>query len=238
MRWVLAAIFVLLLLGNASSVFAATSENVTVTATGFICEAPAGFTVTRISDQEVEITWAKGEGAENTMIRGKYGEYPANRDDGYEVYYGAGTNVTDTSMHLDETAGKLFYRAWSQNDGEIWAEDFAEGWTQGIGMTLIAIVVLTLGLLGYAIHYKQTALMFLAAAAGIALAVYGFANMSGSGQDAYWVLGIIGAVLAIVAAMMAGLAMRSGPSGDIESVDDAYARELRESRPGRKRQRR
>lgn len=239
MRWLLIAFAVsVIALSGSSAAFAATSQDVTVTAQGLVLGAPTGFTVTRVSDHEVLIEWTKNPVAENTMLRAKYGEPPGDRTDGYLAYYGTGESATDGSVSLDETATEIYYRAWSEDENEVWSEEYAEGFTQGIGMTLIAIVVLTLGLLGFSIHYKQTALMFLAAAAGVALAVYGFANMSGSGQDAYWVLGIIGAVLAIVAAMMAGLSMRSGPSGDIESVDDAYALELREGRPSRKRQRR
>ena len=239
MKGLVSVLFALAVFSAGSSVALADnpSGEVLVTATGWIAGAPEGLVLTYISDSEIGISWTKGLDADKTMIRAKYGSYPESKDDGYQVYYGTGTSTSDTSMNLDETATGIYYRAWSQNIGEVWVSEYAEGWIQGVGMTLIAIVVLTLGLLGFSIQYKHTALMFLAAAAGIALAIYGFANMSGSGQDAYWVLGIIGAVLAIVAAMMAGLSMRSGPSGDIESVDDAYARELREGRPSRKRQR-
>lgn len=236
MRWILGIIAIVLLLGNASSVFAATSTDVTVTARGVVLGGPTSFTVTRISDYEVEIAWSKNPLAENTLIRRAIGRWPEDRNDGVLVYYGSGEDATDW-IDMEATSARAFYRAWSESSEEVWSEEYAEGFTRGVGMTLIAIIILTLGLLGFSIHYKNHALMFLAAAAGIALAIYGFSNMSGSGQDAYWVLGIIGAVLAIVAAMMAGLSMRSGPSGDIESVDDAYARELREGRPSRKRQR-
>lgn len=233
MRWVLVALATvslglgLVVAGRpAEPAFAATSAEVIVTATGFICDAPTSFTVTRISDTEVQLDWTKGEAAENTMVRAKYGEYPESETDGYEVYYGDGTTATDTTMDLDETGGKLYYRAWSET-GDVYSDDYAEGWTQGVGVTLIGIVILTLGLLGLSIHYRNRALMMLAGSAGLALAIYGFTSMSSSGGDAFWVIGIIGAVLTMVVVFMAGMSLR-GIKGEEEPEDERFAREMRE----------
>ena len=208
-----------------------TSVEVTVTAAGYICEAPGGFTLTYVNDHEVGISWTKGEGAANTLIRAKYGSYPEDETDGYLVYYGDGEGCSDTAVSLDETATAVHYRAWSENVDGIFTAEWAEGTMEGIGMTLIAIVVLVLGLLGFSIYFKNRALMTLAAAAGIALAVFGFSKMSASGSDAYWVLGVIGAVLTIIAMLMAAFTMREpGETGPSLPPDEEYAEELRQQR--------
>ena len=128
-----------------------TSEEVTVTAAGYICEAPGGFTLTYINDHEVQITWTKGEGAANTAIRAKYGSYPEDVDDGYLVYYGDGESCSDTAVSLDETATAVHYRAWSEDEHGIFTAEWAEGTMEGIGMTLIGFVMLALGLTAMAL---------------------------------------------------------------------------------------
>lgn len=144
MRWLGIGLLVVLLLLTPSSVLADSSEDVTVTATGYICEAPGGFTLTYVTDYEVGISWTKGADAVNTMVRVKYGEYPQTRADGYLVYYGEDTNFSDSSVVL-AGAEIPYYRAWGQNAGGVWEES---GTTEGgffmsasflfIGLILIA----------------------------------------------------------------------------------------------------
>ncbi len=127
-------------------VFAATSAEVTITASGYIVGAPGGLTLTYISDYEVGISWTKGSDAVNTMVRGAVGRVPKNRTDGYLVYNGAGTSTSDTGVSLDETAAYIYYVAWSQNAGGLWEDTGVSGFIGGAGMLLIAIVLLVLGL--------------------------------------------------------------------------------------------
>jgi len=106
-----------------SPVLADTSQDVTITARGFVIGAPAGFTVYYISDYEVGLSWTKPEGADNTMVRAAYGRTPESRTDGYLVYYGGAENASDTAVSLDETAAVIYYKAWSQTAGGIWEEE-------------------------------------------------------------------------------------------------------------------
>lgn len=70
MKWLrlLILTLTLTLLLLPSSVSASTSAEVAVTATGYVCGAPGGLTLTYISDYEVGISWTKGEDAVNTTV--------------------------------------------------------------------------------------------------------------------------------------------------------------------------
>lgn len=62
------------------------------------------------STGEIDLTWVKGTGAQKTYIRGKDGSYPADRTDGYLVYFDTGTNCTDSGLTGGHT---YYYKAWS-----------------------------------------------------------------------------------------------------------------------------
>ncbi len=183
MRWGLAVILGLsLVLLVPSLASAESSDNITVTATGFVCEAPGGFTVTYISDYEVGLSWTKGEGAENTMVRAAYGRTPESREDGYLVYYGDEEYCSDTAVNLDETASRVIYRAWHQNANGIWEEGETTGFVEGIGVTTIAYVVLAIGLTSIAAWKKQF-ILYTAACIGLLLIALFLAQTS-------WAFGI------------------------------------------------
>jgi hypothetical protein len=168
-KWL--AILALLILGLVLGVIPAsadTSAEVTVTATGWVCGAPGGFTITYISDYEVGLSWAKGAGAVNTMVRAAYGRMPESREDGYLVYYGDREYCSDTAVSLDETATPVYYRAWSQNIGGAWEEGETTGFIEGIGVTMIAFIVLALGIVGIAM-WKKHLLLYLVAFIGLIL---------------------------------------------------------------------
>lgn len=146
MRWLKAGLLSLLLtlLLTPLSVLADSSEDVTVTATGYVCGIPGDLTLTYISDFELGISFNKGEDAVNTMVRVKYGSYPESRTDGYLVYYGEESSCTDPNIDL--TSSQMpFYRAWHQNEGGVWEErgiveeaDFMSASFLFIGFILIA----------------------------------------------------------------------------------------------------
>lgn len=125
--------------------------DVTVTASPyFFVLPPQGFFVYYISDYEVGIEWTKPAQAENTLIRAAIGRLPTDRDDGYLVYYGTGTNTTDKGVSLDETLAPTFYRAWSQRDDGHWEEIGASDLIEGVGVILgilglIAVVLMIAG---------------------------------------------------------------------------------------------
>lgn len=158
MRWTGILVLSLALLLVPTAVQATTSAEVTITATGYVCGAPGDLTLTYISDYEVGISWTKGPDAENTLVRARYGSVPESRTDGYLVYYGNGTNCSDTGVSLDETVAPIYYRAWSENVGGIWEESGISDFFEGGGMLLIGIVVIVLGLTALAFILKDALL--------------------------------------------------------------------------------
>jgi len=181
-----------------SPVQADTSQNVTVTAAGYICEVPGGFTLTYISDHEVQITWTKGDGAAKTMIRAKYGSYPEDVDDGYLVYYGDGESCSDTAVSLDETATAVHYRAWSEDEYGAFTAEWVEGTMEGIGVTLIALVVLTLGLTVTGFWQRRVWLFVMAGLAWFGFGIYGVSLSGAETGEILWILGWIGLAMSFM----------------------------------------
>jgi len=122
------------------------------------------FTVTLISDTQVDFTWGFADNFDRIMIRGKYGQYPANipdintaPTDGYLVYYGTGTSTTDTSMDFDENPGALYYRAWGQKVDGTWAIVPYQSSKESAELQLLAVIGFTVFLtwLGYYLGTKS-----------------------------------------------------------------------------------
>ena len=157
---------VTLLIALASLVFgspvqAATSQDVTVVAVPNFegLGKPTNFTLTRISDKQVDITWTKGQNAINTLIKAKMGAYPSDKDDGYQVYFGPDTSFSDTALDLDEMSVLMHYRAWSEALGE-YSVGYAQGRIGGMGMTLLALCFVVVGLTVAMFVTKQMMLGF------------------------------------------------------------------------------
>lgn len=156
MKWLrIIALLVILLLLPAPVAYADDAEEVVVIAVGWVPNpgVPTNLTLTYISDYEIGISWTKGATANNTMIRAKYGSPPDapappgnEPTDGYLVYYGTGNTTSDTAVNFDEYMGRVYYRAWSEDNEGDWSANFAEDDMEGVPMTLIALVVLALGL--------------------------------------------------------------------------------------------
>jgi hypothetical protein len=99
-------------------------------------DAPTSFAATTASTTEIDLSWAKGDGAQKTKIQRKEGSYPGDKDDGTEVYFDAGTSTPDTGLSPGTT---YYYRAWSQVSGsEQWSDNYAE-----VSATAQAIVAAT-----------------------------------------------------------------------------------------------
>ena len=140
---------------------------------------PLNFTITATSDHQIDFIWTLGTGASNTLIRGKTGSYPADKNDGYQVYFGSGTSASDTGVSLDETATNIYYKAWSEGGGE-YSSDYAQGNIGGEGMTLIASTLLILGLVVCAL-WKKDVVMYLIA--GLTLLLFGYQWLDPSSLD-------------------------------------------------------
>ena len=70
---------------------------------------PYNFVATA-GDTEVVLTWSKGDGAVNTMIRRSTTSYPTTPSSGTQVYFDTGTSETDDSLANGTT---YYYSAWS-----------------------------------------------------------------------------------------------------------------------------
>ena len=154
----------------------AAGSEITVTAVGYVCEAPGGFVITYISDYELGLSWAKGADAVNTMVRAKYGSYPKDRNDGYLVYYGDGTYATDTGVNFEESASTVHYRVWSQNADGVWEETGTSGFMENPNMTLLAFFVFC-GIMSFlGLRSTYYILKFLSGLCWMALGMYWLSN--------------------------------------------------------------
>jgi hypothetical protein len=86
--------------------------------------APIEFNARAVSTSCINLSWIKGEGAQQTKIQRKQGDYPTGRDDGIQVYFGTGNSTADEGL-LPGT--DYYYRAWSWVGGsEQWSDGFAQ----------------------------------------------------------------------------------------------------------------
>jgi hypothetical protein len=75
---------------------------------------PTSLTATAISSSQIDLSWTKGTGAENTMIRRKTGSYPSSPSDGSQAYFGPDSTHSDTGLDPNTT---YYYTAWSYTSG-------------------------------------------------------------------------------------------------------------------------
>ena len=124
----------------------ATTQDVAITATpSSPYPAPTNFLATYINQSQVNLSWSSPPTSIAVMVRAKYGSPPIDTTDGYEVFYAVGNSATDTSMDFEETASTIFYRAWAEYAAPAWSVP-ADDDVEGIGMTLLALVLLAMGL--------------------------------------------------------------------------------------------
>jgi len=85
---------------------------------------PGSLRAVPIGDARVDLSWTKGEGADMTAVLRKEAGYPADREDGTQVYFGSGAALSDTGL---TPGSRYYYRAWSYVEcGEQWSDAFAE----------------------------------------------------------------------------------------------------------------
>ncbi len=73
-------------------------------------DEPTGLSSPSQTSISIDLSWAKGGGADTTTIRYQTGSYPANWTDGYEGYSGNGTSCTVSSLNPNTT---YYFAAWS-----------------------------------------------------------------------------------------------------------------------------
>lgn len=161
---------VALLLGLIPGVVSATTANITVTARGYIGEAPGGLTVTYISDYELGVSWTKGVDANNTMVRVAYGRPVGGRTDGFQAYYGTGSSTTLWISNIG-TVGPVYLKAWSQSAGGLWEEIGTAVEADFMSMSFLFAILVVLGLVLFiaAFRWKDMLLSYSAALTWMAI---------------------------------------------------------------------
>jgi hypothetical protein len=146
LRWLATLVilsFVILPIGVSADV---PDANVNVIAVPYTGWAITGFTAVYVTDTQVDVSWIPDFGVLNTMIRAKYGSAPTSVTDGYLVYYGNAHNTSDTSMNFDESLGQIYYRAFAETAPGVYDDSTLPASVEGVVMTLIALILLSLGL--------------------------------------------------------------------------------------------
>ena len=108
-------------------------------------EAPENFTMVSYDEDNINMTWDKGEGANTSVIVRKTGSPPTSISDGLIVYNGTGTTFSDTnfSSHTSQ-----YYRIWSKCEGyglTQYSEDYESAATQNAEFDIIFPTYLEIG---------------------------------------------------------------------------------------------
>ena len=195
---------------------------------------PTNLILTRISDNEVHITWTKGFNACYSMVRGAVGRIPEERDDGYLVYYGAGTEATDW---VDIGPNKVYYRVWSQSCALVWEDEGISGSIGGAIVLMILFGILGLGLT-FGFFWKRSP--FFAYGAAGAWVLLGFTSFVESASnspaeitDVYMGLFWLCVAFTIACALLPTI-MREKPSKEDIYVDDIDGSDLTDVLPEKK----
>ena len=198
---------------------------VTITVSAWVVGAPGGLTITYIDNNTLRIDWVKGVDAENTMVRAKYGSAPIGITDGYQVYYGTGVTVNDTSVDVDNTINELYYTAFSQNIDGDWGINGVSGVFESAVMILIALLLLSLVFTVCSYVFKKGALAFAGAGGWIATAVYCYTTSTAE-WDIYYILFFLACGLVIASAFSPLAYRETTPANeDTEDPDDRAMRE-------------
>ena len=87
-------------------------------------EAPASFFAVASGSEQIDLSWTRATGANQTKVQRKQSGFPSDKDDGVEIYFSNGDSFSDTGLSSQTT---YYYRAWSfSEDGEQWSANNAE----------------------------------------------------------------------------------------------------------------
>ena len=181
---ILTVIFALIVGLSPLSVFAAV---ITVTNQPSFTSGITSFTITYVSNTEMDLNWTVDGTVANVMVRAKYGQYPADipdentaPTDGYLVYYGTDLSAVDTSMDFDSNLGTLYYKAWAQKADGTWYVTTSTSSKESEVVTLILLFGFGLAISGFAIAKKEVVIAIIAPAIWVATIYYTRQNPIGS----------------------------------------------------------
>ena len=179
----------LCLLLSPQGVGADTTADIVITAQGYVGEAPGGLTITYVSDYELGVNWTKAAGTNYTMVRVAYGRPVSDRTDGFELYYGQGTNTTFWTSNVG-IVGPVYIKAWSQNIWGIWEEIGATAEGNFMSMSFLFGILVILGLVLFiaAFRWKDMLLSYAAALTWMAIGFWWIiGDISNFGLSDPWV---------------------------------------------------
>ena len=193
-RYLLLPLALLVLSFLPASVDAATTVDVIITAHGYIVGSPSGLVISYTGEDYVDINWAKGVGADNTMIRVGTTGYPTSLTDGGLVYYGNGTSTQYVVNYARLLTGQeydgLYFTAWSQRADGIWqmigatSGDYA--FWQDVNLMFVIVCLIVLTLTFFAFRLKNVALSIVSA--------FGWAGLGIHQLNLYYTLASISGV--------------------------------------------
>lgn len=225
MRKYLLVILLALCLWLMPTMALAANPTVTITVSVWIVGSPSGFTLTYISDYEVQIDWVKGIDAENTMIRAAIGRPPTSITDGIEIYYGDGTTA-QSWINMETLGEPVYYRAWSQNADGFWSPEFVEDQIEGVSMLLAILVGAAIALLALSLIFKKGFLSFGAAGVWVVASVFCFSRAL-EYWDTYFSLAFLFMAF-VLACAFAPLAWRETTPANERTEEDSLVSGLRE----------
>jgi len=174
MRRLLPLLILIVLCSIYSSLLAvaAPSQNVNIKVRASVGGGISDFIVTYVSDRQIDLSWSLVGDATNVMIRAKYGDFPSDIPDtytdpfdGYLVYYGPASSVSDCLVDLETSSVPVCYRAWAQKPDGNWYTGSLTGSIGGATMVFIALILLALVLTILSWRVKTVLLVLLASVA-------------------------------------------------------------------------
>ena len=228
-RKLLLAIIVVLAI-SLSPIAVLAGNTVTVNDQPYFSAGITSFTVTYVSDTEMDLAWTVDATVANVMVRAKYGQYPANipnpntqPSDGYLVYYGSGLSAVDTSMDMNQNAGTLYYEAWAQKGDGSWYLIPSQGSEESREMIGLLLGFLAVSLLIAGLVLKKSWVMWFSIPFWVILSIYMAYYQSmgfpASAQHAFLFIGL-GATVAIGFGAIRMQAKPANEHHDDDNLDD------------------
>lgn len=195
-----------------------------------VSSAPTNFTIVQTGDNDISITWTKDSEAEYTIICYDVDRYPTNITDGWEVYNGTGSTLTDSGLSL--TSHEYCYKAWSWNVLG-YSADYAEGIIGEVSFMMSLIFIgLAVSMMVLGFWQRKTFLFILAGLAWVGLAMYGLWIQDTSAGDVLWILGWFGLGAAIIMFIVAIQLKEKVELVEKLPPSEAYDKELHTIRQG------